>query len=586
MKLFNRHKTTYPAHGTGKACPAVLFFWFLIASIVPNSILSVTEKLSWMQSAANIFLPAGLYWFILSLSRNPGKPVLWMFPITFLAAFELVLLYLYGRSVIAVDMWLNLVTSNATEAGELLADLLTVLCVVVILYLIPIIMAIISIVRHWTLSERFIVSQRVTSMVITAIGVITFCLSFFAGSHPYRPLKDLFPLNAVTNCVIAFDRYNQTSEYHKTSSRYRHDSKYCSTDSLKAVTVIVIGETSRADNWQLSGYSRQTNPRLSNRRGIYFYPMVMSESNTTHKSVPMLLSCIDSQTFADSVNYVKSIISAFGEARYHTNFYSAQQRNHSYIDFFGEEADSWGFLIEKPGISNEAGARDNALVNRLCKILESSDSNELIVLHTYGSHYNYNDRYAMSAAHFLPDRPLEANILMRDRLINAYDNTIVYTDSILNSVIDIVEKSGRIGTVIYASDHGEDIYDDDRGLFLHASPVPTFRQLHVPFLVWVSNEFEMRYPDLCNALDANRSKKVSSSRSFYHTALDLGRVETKDFRPDASLASRKYNFSDYRYLNDHNESLDLKEAGFDDIDFRNLNAIQVSRQSNASGLHR
>ncbi len=554
-----------------------LLYWTLIALIIPNIILSFTENLGFLKGCTNVLLPFGVYWLLVSSTRNTGKAVLWMLPLTFLAAFELVLLFLYGRSVIAVDMWLNLVTTNASEASELLEGLIPVLCLVAVLYLIPLILAVAGVIKKKNLTDGTSRKQRTAAIFVTCIGGIMFGLSFFIGSTPYRPGRDLFPVNAVNNGIIAVKRFQSTRKYPDTSRNYRHYSTFEEADSGKAcVTVIVIGETSRATNWALAGYDRPTNPRLSERNDIFFFPKTMSESNTTHKSVPMLLTNVDARTFADSLGTVKGIISAFGEAGFNTAFYSAQKRNHSYIDFLGGEADICDFVVEDPDFDLEPGKTDKMLLDRLRTRLSDNNKRDLIVLHTYGSHYSYIDRYPEKAGVFLPDRPIKADKDNRPVLVNAYDNTIVRTDSILSEIINIVEDSGRSGSVIYTSDHGEDIYDDERGLFLHASPVPSYWQLHVPMLVWLSRDRYETNPDIAKALGENRSKDISSSISLYHTALQLGGVKTCDYRPEYSLGSDKFRSPKRVYLTDHNEAVDYQSSGLDSGDFEQLGTSGIS----------
>ena len=99
----------------------LLFVLCVIALSLPNVCLFFTERMSLLARVCNVVLPVGAYWRIMTLSRKPGKAFLWLFPLVFLAAFQIVLLSLFGNSVIAVDMYLNLVTTNPTEACELLS---------------------------------------------------------------------------------------------------------------------------------------------------------------------------------------------------------------------------------------------------------------------------------------------------------------------------------------------------------------------------------------------------------------------------------------------------------------------------------
>lgn len=119
---------------------------------------------------------------------------------------------------------------------------------------------------------------------------------------------------------------------------------------------------------------------------------------------------------------------------------------------------------------------------------------QLIVLHTYGSHFSYNDRYPEDFARFVPYEYTDASLAAKDRLDNAYDNTILYTAAMLDSVASCLRSSGAEAAMVYASDHGEDIFDDDRHLFLHASPVPSRWQIDVPMIVWISDPMAARHP--------------------------------------------------------------------------------------------
>lgn len=104
-------------------------------SLIPSVCLIFTEPFSFMGKVVLITFPFGLYIFLLSLSKNTGKVQLFLFPLLFLHAFQLVLFYLFGEAVIAVDMFLNLVTTNVSEASELLDNIWPAVVIVCLLYL-------------------------------------------------------------------------------------------------------------------------------------------------------------------------------------------------------------------------------------------------------------------------------------------------------------------------------------------------------------------------------------------------------------------------------------------------------------------
>lgn len=543
-----------------------LWAWlFPVLLIVPNVALAFTERDPFPAKITDIILPLGVYCLLMSLSRRVGRTMLWFLPVMIFAAFQIVLLYLYGESIIAIDMFLNVATTNVAEVSELLGNLTLSILIVVALYLPPIIIGIIMMVkkRYGRVSD-LIIPRRV-GIVSAAIGIILLmcCYIFIPG---YAVTRMLFPVNVMSNLITAITRSVDTSKYYETSADFSFGSQSEHPDSLREIYVIVIGETARADNWQLGGYCRETNPRLAQRDELVFFNKTLSESNTTHKSVPMLLTHLSAVNFGDSIRFVKGVIDAFAEAGYSTAFISNQERNHSYIDFLGTCADTVDFARQDHGLRY-----DSRLVNPVNDVLakQSASKKELIVIHTYGSHFNYRERYDETSARFLPDNATEATSYNRRELINAYDNTIVETDALLDSLMCILDAdSTTVAALIYTSDHGEDIFDDSRERFLHASPTPTFRQIHVPMIVWLSSGYRRLYPDAQAALKNNSDRNVSSSLSLFPTIISLAGLKLKHNAPSsADLSSHFYNEPKRMYLNDYNEGLKLKDAGWREVDY-------------------
>ncbi len=546
--------------------PEVLFVVVLIVVIIPNILLWYTENMPILYGLVNVVLPLGVYWLFMTLSSHLGRSVLWMAMVMFLAAFEIVLLDLYGNSVIGVDMWLNVVTSNSKEIGELLGNLLPVIGFVCLLYLPPIIAGIVAVVKKWRLSQQFLSRNRSYAVGLTSLGLVLLVAGVVAEAY-MAPRYYLFPVNAIDNACIAVERYIKTSHYADSSGDYVYGAVGRHKGTDKEVYVLVIGETSRAADWELFGCQHPTNPSLRVKDGLVAYGKTLSESNTTHKSVPLMLSSLTASNFGDSIYCVKSLITAFKEAGFRTVFLSNQERNGSFIDFFGEEADKTIFIKES---RSDRYLQDEVLLDYLDEELTATDSKLLIVMHTYGSHFNYRERYPADFEVFLPDDASEASRENRERLVNAYDNSILYTSDMLARIMSRLQQDSLVSTVLYTSDHGEDIYDDVRSLFLHASPRPSAYQLHVPFVVWTSDAYAELYPEIVSALKNNSEKRVSSSESFFHTALDLAGIDCKAFDPSCSVADTAYREPQWRYLNDHNEAVALDESGLSDYDFEYL----------------
>ena len=532
-----------------------ILFWLTIATLmVPNVILDITEGMSQWACVANILLPLGIYTLLMSISRKPGKMTWWLFPYIFFAAFQVVLLYLYGEGVLAVDMLLNVVTTNVSEATELLDGILPAVLIVCVLYLPPLGMAVANIRGRHILDNRFIYKTRRIGGGITVAGLLSVTTAYLADPT-FRLLNNVFPLNVTYNLYLAVERSWISAHYQERVANYRFDAVATHPKDSVEVYVMVIGETARSNNFSLYGYHRDTNPMLTtlvSDSSLIVFRDVRTESNTTHKSVPMLLTSASASDYP-ALYREKGIIAAFKEAGFHTSFISNQLPNHSFIDFLGMEADSCLFIKEAERAKDNIS--DMELLPIVKGILEKGRKKEFIVLHTYGSHFKYNERYPRNMAHFLPDYKSQAKYENRLQLVNAYDNTIRFTDKFLYELSSILSSSACQSAWLYTSDHGENIYDDNRNKFLHASPNPSEYELRVPLLAWTSASYRSAYPDIISALRSNSGKCVSTSISFFHTMLEMGGIKTKNLDLTKSLADREYKVQPRLYINDHNEAV-------------------------------
>ena len=579
-------KTIYNKVSSG----AFLYGYAVVALLLPNIALCFTERLSFGAGCVNVLLPLALYMWFFSIAKCPGKMVWWAFIFIFFAAFQLVLLYLFGTGVIAVDMFLNLVTTNAGEAMELLDNLAPAVVGVFVIYLPLLVLGIIHIRKKHQISAAF--QHHVRKWVMEVGGIGLFCLLACYVVDDYCMRNQLYPVNVCYNLYLAFERNAASENYREASRDFKFDARSEHDAETPEVYVMVVGETARAHNFSLYGYPRDTNPLLSKTPGIIAFPDAMTQSNTTHKSVPMLLSAASAEDF-ERLFHEKGILAAFKEAGFHTVFISNQQPNHSFIDFLGEQADEHYFL--KTEDASQGSHYDEELLKKLDEILPLADASSsshyryrklFVVLHTYGSHFNYQERYPRSFAYFKPDSRSEAKPENRQDLLNAYDNTIRYTDYILHGIVERLQKWEKLqakvlaktqaklqaktdgatcqptSAMLYTSDHGENIFDDDRRLFLHAAPKASDYELHVPFIIWTSEGFGNEYPNTWKALEENRTKQVQTSLSAFHTMLGIGGIRTPYRLDEYSVASGKYHPARLLYLDDHDEAIPQENAKF------------------------
>ncbi|MCM1071365.1 MAG: lipid A phosphoethanolamine transferase [[Clostridium] fimetarium] len=542
-----------------------LLLWVIVGLMIPNAVLCVTEQECAWGKAANVAIPLGVYLFLFGLSRKTGRTALLMIPFMFFAAFEVVLLNLYGESVIAVDMFLNVLTTSYSEASELLASLLGAMALVVAVYLTAIVWGAFAAYDAARISESLARSCRRFGAALAVAGAVFVGLAYgFCPRYSFE--HETFPVNAVSNMVEAFDRAAESKAYPETSASFSYRAKSRRPADEPEVYVMVVGETSRALNWQLGGYGRPTNPKLSKVENLTFFPYSITESNTTHKSVPMILSHLSAENF-NELPRTKSITTAFKEAGYRTAFFSNQPPNGSYTQYFGEEADRVEYLEAEGGVAR----LDEELLPLLREELaDTANHKKFVVLHTYGSHFQYRDRYPEGRGRFQPDDFVDASANERDKLINAFDNTVLYTDSVLCEVINMLDSLGCKSAMFYSADHGEDIFDDSRGRFLHASPNPTYYQLRVATLCWLSDSLLDAEPRFKRALDRNSARRVSPQKSLFPSMLQAAGIVSPYIIRSASLLDRAYAPTPAVYLNDLNQALLMENSGVREADIKLL----------------
>lgn len=529
---------------------------FLFSLMLPIAILTYTEKNPLWVAVAGVLLPLGFYNAFASLSRRSGVMVWWGFIFIFFSAFQIVLSYLFGNSVVATDMFLNLTTTNPSEAGELLGNIYPSVIAVCVIYL-PLL---------WFASEqikRKVVVPDTTRKVLLCSGLLFFAaglVALFVGcrGEVKRVLRDeVFPVNVSYNMCLAISESRHVSNFEATSEGFSYQAERVAQSDKREVYVLVIGEASRAASWQLYGYERQTNPLLSKRQDITLFRNVITQSNTTHKSVPMILSSVATDEHAEL--YCRSGLPAlFNEAGFTTYFISNQAPQGAMIDNLAHDAQHVIYL--------EPRSYDGELLEEMKKALAQDNSQRMLfILHHYGSHFSYYHRYPREYAVFQPDDDVAISAKNMELIRNSYDNSVLYTDKVLNDVIDyLATRKDCCSAMYYCADHGEDLFDKRDKRFLHASPTVTYYQLHVASLAWFSEEYRQLFPEKVQAA-RNNYMAPATTHSVFHTMADMASIASPYFKPQVSLLSSEFDFGAERYyLNDHNRAVGIdEEIGID-----------------------
>lgn len=536
--------------------PLWLLAFNVVSLMIPVIILTITEHNPLLVALTAILLPLGFYLLFSAASTRSGRMVWWGFPFIFLSAFQIVLSYLFGNSVIATDMFLNLTTTNPGEAGELLGNIYPSVIAVCVIYLPLLWFATEHLRRQITIPiplRQLFAKAGCASLVA---GIITFL--FIPADEKLHTLRDeTFPVNACYNMGLAISESYKINHYEQSSAGFTFDARRSAVVPEREIYVLVIGEASRASNWQLYGYDRPTNPHLSTRNDLVLFRGVTTQSNTTHKSVPLMLSSVHTSEH-DELFRRTGLPALFNEAGFTTYFISNQAPQGAMIDFLADDADRLIYL--------DAPNYDGQLVDVMLKALDNDSSDKLLfILHTYGSHFSYHQRYPREVATFLPDDDVAISPRNAEFIRNAYDNSILYTDQVLNDLIALLEREDACSAMFYCADHGEDLFDTAEGRFLHSSPTTTYHQLHVASLAWFSPKYKSMFSPKAEAAASNAAAPATTY-SVFHTMADIASIYSPYFNTKASLVSPEFDYSAPRlYLDDHNRAVRLdREIGIDD----------------------
>jgi lipid A ethanolaminephosphotransferase len=264
-------------------------------------------------------------------------------------------------------------------------------------------------------------------------------------------------------------------------------------DDKKAVVVLVIGESARSQNFSLYGYKKNTNPLLSNTKNLFHFDATSCATYTTagvkcileDRNTDELYEILPNYLYRNNVEVIWRTTN-WGESPIHIKNY----QNRDYL---------------KPNCKEGCDYDEILLTGLKEQILTSKKNKILIVLHTSTSHGpTYSKKYPPQFETFKPVcNSVELGNCSQTELMNAYDNTIVYTDYILSKVIENLNQLKEYkSAMIFVSDHGESL--GEKNLYTHGLPssIAPKEQYEIPFIVWLS--------------DSSKQLKLNTTLSQHH----------------------------------------------------------------------
>ncbi len=297
--------------------------------------------------------------------------------------------------------------------------------------------------------------------------------------------------------------------------------------SERQIYVLVIGEAGRADRWHLYGYPRPTNPELENTANLIRLTDIVTPWSASRMSVPIITSRkrgTDPRGFFDE----RSITSAFAEAGFATYWISNQMAAGGYDSPISIVAyDAGNVSFHNVADYSIPGSYDEILVAPLKAAIDSGAKKLFIVLHTLGSHQNYAYRYPPEYDKFQPSlkgvSTIDVNKLaLSERIQNSYDNSILYTDHVISTVIHTLQDTGAVATMWYVSDHGEDLINASCKLTGHGSG--TVYNFRIPSVFWYSEKYAAEFASPLEYFREHSAQKISTENIF-ESMIDMAAID-------------------------------------------------------------
>ncbi|HEY9124999.1 MAG TPA: sulfatase-like hydrolase/transferase [Bacteroidales bacterium] len=298
----------------------------------------------------------------------------------------------------------------------------------------------------------------------------------------------------------------------------------CHEDSI--TVIVVIGEALRADHVSLNGYYRSTFDKVKAFNPVSF-PNIYSEWTHTLQSVPHILTRADSSNHKPSSNET-SFISVFRAVQFKTWWIGNQDLSLIALPF-AKECDS--IFINEPYKSDYSftGKYDGQLLPQISKAINSTANRKLIVVQQVGCHWWYPSYYPPEYEIFKPSIKTKSfNVEDKQKIINAYDNAICYTDFFLSEILKKLSKQKAI--LFFLADHGELL--GENGKWLHAQD--TEYEKNPACFIWASEKYQKAFPEKMKALKTNQYKRFRTDFLF-HSVLDAAEISLPLFQNTLSI---------------------------------------------------
>ncbi|MDP5031370.1 phosphoethanolamine transferase [Paraglaciecola sp.] len=430
--------------------------------------------------------------------------------------------------VIDVEMIRNSLQTNAAEASDLLT--LNLVMRLLLLGVVPIVLinsVTINAAKNpaaWLRKVKTVAGLLAVSVLVIALSMGVFSAQFSSFIRQHKELRYYInPIQAIYSAGKYLGGQFKTSGK-QTYSTLSNNSQIPLSDIHRELVIMVVGETVRADHWGLNGYKRNTTPLLSQEENVINYPNISSCGTSTAISVPCMFSFsgrddFDVDTSAKTENAFDVLAKAKGGLSVLWRDNNSDSKGVAIRQQFED------FRTSQNNTLCDDECRDVGMLVGLQEYIDQQAKDIFIVLHQMGSHGPaYFKRYPKAFEIYRPAcQTAELSQCSDEEIINAYDNTIVYTDYFLSQVIALLKNNTEQfeTSMIYVSDHGESM--GENGIYLHGLPYSFApdSQTKVPLVVWTDVN-----SDIDIAATRQLAEQENSHDAIAKTLITLFELET------------------------------------------------------------
>jgi lipid A ethanolaminephosphotransferase len=462
------------------------------------------------------------------------KPAITVFLLA--AAFGAYFMMAYGV-VIDKTMMVNTLQTDVRETRDLLNWRL--LATVLVLAVIPLVLLWRQKIRRASAARQLLgnFATLAGASVLLVLVVFLFFQSIASVMRNYthvryliNPLNSFYALGSIAAKPFQRDEsiVLPLGEDAKLGASYTAQSK-------PPLLLLVLGETARSGNFSLNGYSRPTNPLLA-KENVVSQRNAWSCGTSTAASVPCMFSNFGREAYNSRPANYEGLLDVLQRAGLAVLWIDNQSGCKGVCD---RVPNVNTVALNVPGLCDSGECFDEVMLNGIDERIaalpaERRAKGVVVVMHQMGGHGPaYYKRSPQAAKKFLPeciDNALQS--CSREGLLNAYDNSIVYTDQLLASSIQWLkaQEARSAPALLYLADHGESLGENN--LYLHGMPygIAPDVQKRVPWITWLSPTFEQRTKLTTTCLKQQLDAPVSHD-NYFHSVLGLMNVQTSVYKP-------------------------------------------------------